>query len=72
MLAAKRLPGIALKGNRRNPSYTGDETCKKGDPSGFETQVRRHQKSGGTSGATERCDVFQFFFGKIAYFDQLV
>ena len=45
MLAAKRSAGIASEVYLRNPLHTGDEACKHGIHTGFETEARRHQKS---------------------------
>ena len=44
MLAAKRSAGIASEVYLRNPLHTGDEACKHGIHTGFETEARRHQK----------------------------
>ena len=40
MLVADRFAGVASEVNQRNPSHTGDETCKQGNNPDFETQVR--------------------------------
>ena len=45
MLAVKRSVGVTPEVNLRNPLHAGEETCKRGIHSGFETQGRRHQKS---------------------------
>ena len=57
--AAKRLAGVALEMNLRDPLHTGDKECKRGFHPGFETQGRHHQQSKniGISGPT-------FFFKK--------
>ena len=61
MLPAKRSAGIASEVNARNPLHTGDEACKQGIHTGFETEARRHQKSQNLdiSGPTERANVLQ-------------
>ena len=45
MLVVKSSAGVTSEENPKNSVHTGDEVCKQGIHSGFETQDRYHQKS---------------------------
>ena len=62
MLVIKRSAGVAPEVTLRNPMHGGNKACKQGIHSGFETQVRCHQKSKiGTLVAPQKTDVLQIF-----------
>ena len=67
MLVIKRSVGVAPEVTLRNSMHGGNKACKQGIHSGFETQVRCHQKSKiGTSVAPQKTDVLQFFKEKVS------